>query len=239
MKKVNLLIIYLLWSLISCHSAKNAATGKILNHEIKDNRGNAMLIGACNRDALLKPPYAEWFMKNYDEYKQSPGHEETGFDIFRVPTLLVKAKNRVKGRIIEYPVISLEKDLLSILKGKPYTPNYKAGQYLLSLMKEKNTGELEKNADALALKLKPMAEHCSELNSVGYVMLASKNPQQALLALRLNTLIYPTDANVFNSLADAYLRLGEKKKAKEILQKARSLDTGNTTTLELEKRLDN
>jgi thiol-disulfide isomerase/thioredoxin len=59
-----------------------------------------------------------------DQYKKSPGHEEQGKNIVRVPTLIVyKGKSEI-GRFIEYPKESIEKDLLKILKGEPYQPNY-------------------------------------------------------------------------------------------------------------------
>jgi hypothetical protein len=57
-------------------------------------------------------------------YKQSPGHGERGLDILRVPTLLVYENNKETGRIVEYPVVSLEKDLLTLFTRQPYTPNY-------------------------------------------------------------------------------------------------------------------
>jgi thiol-disulfide isomerase/thioredoxin len=59
-----------------------------------------------------------------DQYKKSPTHEEQGKNIVRVPTLIVyKGKTEI-GRFIEYPKESIEKDLLKILKGEPYQPNY-------------------------------------------------------------------------------------------------------------------
>jgi hypothetical protein len=58
-------------------------------------------------------------------YKQSPGHEEKGLDIRRVPDLLVYDNNHEQGRIVESPVVSLEKDLLSIVSGQAYEPRYK------------------------------------------------------------------------------------------------------------------
>jgi len=59
-----------------------------------------------------------------DVYKQSPQHEEAGKNIKRVPTLIVYHKETEIGRIIEYPVETLEKDLLKILKSEKYVPNY-------------------------------------------------------------------------------------------------------------------
>ncbi len=57
-------------------------------------------------------------------YKQSPMHEESGRNIVRVPTIIIEEGGRESGRIVEYPVISLEKDLLAILRNNKYIPNY-------------------------------------------------------------------------------------------------------------------
>ena len=57
-------------------------------------------------------------------YKQSPAHEEKGLNIIRVPTMIVYENNTEINRFIEYPVESLEKDLLKILKKQFYKPNY-------------------------------------------------------------------------------------------------------------------
>jgi hypothetical protein len=57
-------------------------------------------------------------------YKKSPQHEEAGKNIVRVPTIIVEQKSAEVGRIIESPVTSLEKDLLTILRKEQYQPNY-------------------------------------------------------------------------------------------------------------------
>lgn len=57
-------------------------------------------------------------------YKQSPNHEEKGLNILRVPTLIVYENNTEINRFIEYPVETMEKDLLKILNKQPYKPNY-------------------------------------------------------------------------------------------------------------------
>lgn len=57
-------------------------------------------------------------------YKRSPQHEEAGRNIVRVPTIIIEQKGAEIGRIIEFPVTSLEKDLLTILKKEKYLPNY-------------------------------------------------------------------------------------------------------------------
>ncbi|MEI6264230.1 MAG: thioredoxin family protein [Sphingobacteriia bacterium] len=59
-----------------------------------------------------------------DMYKKSPQGEEMGLNIRRVPTLIVYDKKKEMGRFIEYPVVSIEKDLLRILQKDGYIPNY-------------------------------------------------------------------------------------------------------------------
>lgn len=58
-------------------------------------------------------------------YKQSPGHEEQGLNIRRVPTLLIFEGKREIGRVVESPVTSLEKDILAIVTGQPYEHRYR------------------------------------------------------------------------------------------------------------------
>jgi hypothetical protein len=58
-------------------------------------------------------------------YKQSPGHEERGLNILRVPTLLIYENGHEVGRVVESPVASLEKDMLAIMTGQPYEHRYK------------------------------------------------------------------------------------------------------------------
>jgi hypothetical protein len=64
-------------------------------------------------------------VSNHDTlYKQSPEHEERGLNILRVPTLIVYDNNNELNRFVEYPVESIEKDLLKMLSRLPYKPNY-------------------------------------------------------------------------------------------------------------------
>lgn len=57
-----------------------------------------------------------------DLYKQSPQHEEQGKQIVRVPTVIIEEKQVELGRIIEYPLVSLEKDMLGIVRKERTKP---------------------------------------------------------------------------------------------------------------------
>ena len=61
---------------------------------------------------------------NLDREKRSPGKEESDLNIHHVPTVILYNNGNEIGRIIEYPVQSLEEDMVAILNGKNYTPNY-------------------------------------------------------------------------------------------------------------------
>ncbi|MEO0572984.1 MAG: thioredoxin family protein [Bacteroidota bacterium] len=57
-------------------------------------------------------------------YKKGLHGEEKGWDIKRVPTLILLKDGKEVNRIVERPVDTLEEDLLAILNNTPYTPNY-------------------------------------------------------------------------------------------------------------------
>ena len=62
--------------------------------------------------------------KRDEYYKKSPGGEEKGWDISYVPTLILMNQGKEINRIVERPIGSLEEDLLAILSGTTYIPNY-------------------------------------------------------------------------------------------------------------------
>lgn len=57
-------------------------------------------------------------------YKKSPGGEEWGLDIRKVPTLIFLKNGREVNRIVESPIVSLEVDFATILGSKKYIPNH-------------------------------------------------------------------------------------------------------------------
>ncbi|MGO4913101.1 thioredoxin family protein [Leeuwenhoekiella sp. W20_SRS_FM14] len=59
-----------------------------------------------------------------DRSKTTPQGLEAGKDIKRVPTLIFSKDGKELGRIVEYPIESLEADMLKILKGEPYKHAY-------------------------------------------------------------------------------------------------------------------
>jgi tetratricopeptide (TPR) repeat protein len=68
----------------------------------------------------------------------------------------------------------------------------------------------------------PEAHLTSEesLNQLGYDLLNAKLTDTAIAAFRLNTELYPSSGNTYDSLAETYLRLGKEDLARELYAKA-------------------
>ncbi|MGE5499551.1 MAG: tetratricopeptide repeat protein, partial [Syntrophothermus sp.] len=75
------------------------------------------------------------------------------------------------------------------------------------------------------------------INMMGYDYLGKENYPMALLVFRLNTVLYPKSANVFDSMGEAYMKSGDKANA--ILNYRKSLDMNpkNTNAAETLKKL--
>ncbi len=64
----------------------------------------------------------------------------------------------------------------------------------------------------------------SDINGWGYRLLAKKRMREAIEVFKLNVEAYPQSANVYDSLAEAYLNSGDKQLAIENYQKALELN---------------
>jgi hypothetical protein len=124
-------------------------------------------------------------------YKQSPGHEERGLGIFRVPDLIVQDQDRELGRIVESPVNSLEKDLLVLTKGGAYTPQYPGGNRLVQAFREEKMEKIEKELPEWAARIRPLVHSPSELNGYARVVRTAGETQKASIILKINALIFP------------------------------------------------
>lgn len=160
-------------------------------------------------------------------YKQSPKREEKGLNIHHVPTFILYDGMNELGRIVESPVISLEKDLQAILQKKGYQPNYRAIEYWIrqiSLRKEKMSIAV---LQSLVITLRSICRHYGEFNAYGYVLLAANEYVEALNVFTLNTLLYPENAGVFDSLGEALEKMGDRKAAIAAYEKVLLLKPGD------------
>jgi pentatricopeptide repeat protein len=66
----------------------------------------------------------------------------------------------------------------------------------------------------------------NSLNAFGYQVL-EKDPVAAVEVFRLNAVEFPQSGNVWDSLAEAYMKSGNLKKAEEYYQKSLARDANN------------
>ena len=128
---------------------------------------------------------------NDSTYKQSPGHEEKGLYLFRVPDLLIYDGEKELGRIVESPVVSLEKDLLAILNGDGYTPHYPAAIILGNEFRTKELPEIRNELPVLADRIRPVVKVAPELRSYAHVLRTAGEKEKADIVLEISALIFP------------------------------------------------
>lgn len=156
--------------------------------------------------------------------KQSPGHEEAGLGIFRVPTFIIYKNGAEINRINEFPVFSLEKDLLSIFNNQPYTPNYRSFGLVHQWLNDGSLLDENNNIRGMAGQLRTLTAGEHELNSLGYLLLKQDRKKEALQVFRINYVLYPESANTASSLGEGYYENNEFKKAVSFLERSLELN---------------
>jgi thiol-disulfide isomerase/thioredoxin len=165
-------------------------------------------------------------------YKQSPNHEEKGMSIYRVPTFIFYEKGTEIARINELPVQSTERDLLQIFQKKLYVPNYTSHALVDNWLKQGLLADENLSAAGLARQAHAAVISEGELNACGYVLMSRNANQEAVNVFRINANLFPKSPNCYDSLAEAYLKMGSKTKAITMYEKALELDPSNKKLVE-------
>lgn len=71
----------------------------------------------------------------------------------------------------------------------------------------------------------------SEINSWGYKLLNALKKQEALEIFKLNVFLFPESANTYDSLADAYSRVGRIEEARQYYSKVLEIDLKNQNAM--------
>jgi len=156
--------------------------------------------------------------------KQSPQHEEAGLGIFRVPVFIIYKNGVEVNRVNEFPVFSLEKDLLNILAGQSYTPNYRSFGTVAKWLSDGTLLDDNISVAGLAGQLRLLVNDEHELNSLGYLLLKQDKKKEALKIFQVNYNLYPGSANIASSLGEGYYENADNKKAVSFLEKALELN---------------
>jgi tetratricopeptide (TPR) repeat protein len=117
-------------------------------------------------------------------------------------------------------------------------PGVEAAHMLVLVAKVKNVqAALQRYAE---LKKTPSAEYAiaeQTLNMVGYVLLYSGHEQDAITVFQRNVDDYPQSGNVYDSLGEAYMKVGQKELAIQNYEKSLQLDPKNKNAVEMLKKL--
>lgn len=75
------------------------------------------------------------------------------------------------------------------------------------------------------------------MNGTGYALLGQNDFTKAIDVFRVNTILYPNSDNVYDSLGEAYLKAGQKDKAKQNYQKVLEINPNNESAAKALKKL--
>jgi tetratricopeptide (TPR) repeat protein len=76
------------------------------------------------------------------------------------------------------------------------------------------------------------------LNDVGYTLLSSGRTQDAIAILQRNVDEYPTSANVYDSLGEAYMKAGQRDLARQNYERSLQLDPKSQNATNMLQRLN-
>jgi len=78
----------------------------------------------------------------------------------------------------------------------------------------------------------------SEFNSMGYRLMGARKMKEAIEIFKLNVDMHPKSANVYDSLAEAYMNRGDTEKAIRNYKKSLDLNPDNTNAKEMLEKLE-
>jgi len=171
-----------------------------------------------------------------EKTKQGPNGEEKGKGIHRVPTFIFSEGGKEYARIVEKPVNDLETDIAQIALGYPSEPSYRGANYVIKMLAENTHEDIQANYRTYLNAAYRLTSKSNELNTLGYVLLAAGQVEDAVLTFKFNTRFFPKDPNVYDSYAEGLAIQGETDLAIENYEKVLEMDPENKNAKEqLEK----
>jgi tetratricopeptide (TPR) repeat protein len=160
-----------------------------------------------------------------DALKQSPDGEERGREIYRVPTLIVERDGEEISRLVEYPVLSLERDLLSMLDGSGYAPSYAAYPVIRRWLDEGLLADPNVSPWGLAEQLRHKINGEGDLAAVARVLQSRGDLAEAVRLFEINCALHWESARCHQQLAAALLESGDRESAHEAAERALRYNT--------------
>ncbi|MFC2082388.1 serine hydrolase, partial [Bacteroidota bacterium] len=111
-------------------------------------------------------------------------------------------------------------------------PRLPLEEKIYKVLKEEGTDYLENNFSSLTDGYRVRGTKDNILNNLGYNLLGMGKNDHAVDIFSVNTKLFPEVANTFDSLAEAYIIIGNKTKAIENYRKVLDLNPGNPNALQ-------
>ena len=135
----------------------------------------------------------------------------------------------------------IEQSIINILYNKSYpSPKKSIAETLLTTFKQNGVESAVRQYNDLKNRQAKFYnfESESELNNLGYFLMNNLGKiKEAIEIFSLNVVAFPTSANAYDSLGEAYMRNGKKALAVKNFQKSVELNPQNTNALEMLKKL--
>jgi len=160
-----------------------------------------------------------------DALKQSPDSEERGREIYRVPTLIVERDGEEISRLVEHPVLSLERDLLSMLDGSGYAPSYAAYPVVRRWLDEGLLADPNVSPWGLAEQLRHKINGEGDLAAVARVLQTRGDLAEAVKLFEINCALHWESARCHQQLAAALLESGDRENAHKAAERALRYNT--------------
>jgi hypothetical protein len=157
-------------------------------------------------------------------HKRSPGGEEQGLEIYRVPTVIVRRDGREWNRIVEYPVLSLERDLLAILGGNEYAPSYRSYPIVRDWLADGSLADPNVSPRGLADAVRQVVSGEGELAAAARVMLTRGEVTEAVKLYEVNVALFRENARSWARLAKARVHAGDSEGALVAAKRAMRLN---------------
>jgi len=152
--------------------------------------------------------------------KQSPTGEERGREIYRVPTLIVERDGKEVSRLVEHPVLSLERDLLAILDGAGYAPSYAAYPVIRDWLDAGLLADPNVSPWGLAKQLRGEINGEGDLAAVARVLQSRGDLAEAVKLFEVNCALHWESASCHARLAAALLESGDLESARKSADRA-------------------
>ena len=112
------------------------------------------------------------------------------------------------------------------------------GQYLYRTLVEKGNPDVQSNIASVLADGQYTIDRPFQLNMVGYDLMFAGYVDMAIIVFQHNIKLYPDEANLYDSLGEAYMVKGDYKKSRELYIKAKTMDPTFANPYEMLKKLD-